>query len=183
NEGYASKKETFLKPDAAFYDRLKTLGQLTGQAAPENRFRNDLKLLNENTIYSFTISFEPDQDTFPEQKYGDDFKRALMQASLFGNAVMAVRGHADTRHLLDEFLEMAEARRVIRKNGARYTLTDGSPLDLNNTKAVIDLINKRNLTGPGDHNPKGLVVALQQLSQRRGGRGRGFLFTHPHSPP
>jgi ABC-type nitrate/sulfonate/bicarbonate transport system substrate-binding protein len=175
NEGYARNKSEFLKPDAAFYDRLKTIGRLVGQAPPENRFRNDLKLLNENTIYTFTISFEPNQDTFPEEKYGDDFKRALMQASLFGNAVMAVRGHADTTKLIAEFLQMAENRNVIRRNGTGYALANGTPLDLNNVKGIVDLINKHNLKGRGpndEHDPKGLVAGLQELSQNRANRVR-----------
>ena len=59
-----------------------------------------------------------------------------MQASLFGNAVMAVRGHADSTKLIAEFLQMAENRRVIRKNGNSYTLANGTPLDLNNVKGI-----------------------------------------------
>jgi hypothetical protein len=176
NEGYVRNKSNFLKPDAAFYDRLKTIGQLVGQAPPENRFRNiDLKLLNENTIYSFNISFEPNQDTFPEDKYGEDFKRVLMQASLFGNAVMAVRGHADSYKLIDEFLKMAQSKNIIRSTGNGYTVVGGGPLDLNNVKGIVDLINKHKLRGRGpddEHNPMGLVAGLQELSQNRANRVR-----------
>jgi ABC-type nitrate/sulfonate/bicarbonate transport system substrate-binding protein len=175
NEAGAHNKSEFLKPDAAFFDRLKVVGRLVGQAAPENRFRNDLKLLNENTIYSFTISFEPNEDKFTEEKYGEDFKRALMQASLFGNAVMAVRGHADTYKLIDDFLKMAVSRNVIRKSGAGYTVVGGGPLDLNNVKGIVDLINKHNLRGnsPDDEpNPMRLVAGLQKLSQDRANRVR-----------
>jgi ABC-type nitrate/sulfonate/bicarbonate transport system substrate-binding protein len=182
NEGYASKKETFLKPDAAFYDRLKTLGRLTGQAAPENRFRNDLKLLDANTIYTFTIHFEPNEKKFSEEKYGEDFKRALMQASLFGNAVMAVRGHADPAKLIAEFLSMAQNRRVLRRSGPGFVLADGSPFDINNTKGIIDLINKHNLTSNDEnHDPKGMVEGLQILSQGRADGVRDAVVKYAES--
>ncbi|HJT77293.1 MAG TPA: ABC transporter substrate-binding protein, partial [Gemmataceae bacterium] len=92
--GDAKERHEFLKPDFD-YGKIKEQGGLVGKAPPQNRFREDLKVLPENTIYSFTIGFKPDQTTFPEKNYRDDFQRALEQASLFGNSVVLVRGHSD----------------------------------------------------------------------------------------
>ena len=92
--GDASTRTRFLRANYD-YNRLQKIGDLTGKAPPAERFSDNVKFLDKDTIYSFTIYFEPNQHEFPEARYGDDFQRALDQASLFGNAIVVVRGHAD----------------------------------------------------------------------------------------
>jgi hypothetical protein len=95
---------------------------------------------------------------------------------------MAVRGHADPTRLIAEFLQMAEKRHVIRRSGTGYVLANNTPLDLTNTKGIIDLINKNNLSSNDqEHNPRGLVLGLQELSQNRADRVRDSVVRYAES--
>src|SRR5262249_54527036 len=148
---------------------------LTGQAPPEERFRNNVKLLPENTLFSFNISFEVSQSTFSEAQYGPDFDRAVRLASLFGNAVIAVRGHSDpASKLLGEFLIGAEKKNLVTRKGDDYLLADGTKLDLNDTKKILELIDKNDLHGK-EFDLKELVKALNELSQKRAEAVRGAV--------
>jgi len=51
--------------------------------------------LDDKTIYSFTINFEPNQNTFSAEQYGVEYQRVIENAERFGNAVVAIRGHSD----------------------------------------------------------------------------------------
>jgi ABC-type nitrate/sulfonate/bicarbonate transport system substrate-binding protein len=148
------------------YDTIKKLGGLTGQDIPARRFRDDAKFLTEDTIYTFTISFQPNQATFPEKEYGQAFLRALEQASLFGNAVMAVRGHADAVMVLRMFAETGLKKGALKKGKGpdEYILKDGKSLDLRDAKKVLELINKDNF---GNKDLSLEVRFLQGLSEKR----------------
>jgi hypothetical protein len=183
NQGYAREKNEFLKADLD-YAELKTLGNLTLQDPPEERFHPNLKLLPQNTIYSFTITFGNNQSDFPEENYGADFQRALRMASLFGNAVMSVRGHADPSNLVPQFLYSAKKRGVVREQGGDYVLADGTKVDLNDTKALLGLIEKYDLTDVdpdpkhGGVNPKELAGLLQDLSNKRANAVRDSVMKY-----
>jgi NMT1/THI5 like len=158
-EGYAKTRVELLKADLD-YAKLKKDGALTGQAPPEERFRTNVKLLPENTLFSFNISFEPNQ--------------SVRLASLFGNAVIAVRGHADPSKMLGEFLTGAEQKKVLTRKGDDYLLADGTKLDLNDTKKILELIDKNDLRGK-DFELKDLVKQLTTLSQTRAETVRGAV--------
>ena len=163
--GDAKARHEFLT--AGFdYDKLKKLGELTGQDIPTRRFRDDATFLTENTIYTFTISFQPNQASFPEKEYGEAFQRALEQASLFGNAVMAVRGHADAVIVLQMFREAGLKKGELKKGKGKYdyTLKDGTRLDLRDARKVVELIKKDNF---GNKNLDQEVKFLQGLSEKR----------------
>jgi ABC-type nitrate/sulfonate/bicarbonate transport system substrate-binding protein len=155
----------FLAPNFD-YDRIKNLGDLTGRPLPAERFRQDVKFLTQDTIYFFTISFQPDQSDFPEQQYGDSFQRALEQASLFGGAIVAVRGHADPSNLLKRFRDAGLSSGRLRQGAGpdEFILGDGSTLDLKNAKKVVELIKKDNF---GDPKLQQMEQFLQALSERR----------------
>jgi ABC-type nitrate/sulfonate/bicarbonate transport system substrate-binding protein len=179
--GSVSKRVEFLKPNFN-YENLKRVGQLTGKALPEDRFRNvDVKILPENTIYYFTISFEPNQSEFSEAKYGEDFERALEQAALFGNAVVAVRGHADPSKLVNAFFKDALADRIVTKKGADYFLKDGTKLDSLNTKKMVDMIEKDNFGGATNGDYKGAIKFFQELSEKRAEAVRQSLLKYAGS--
>jgi ABC-type nitrate/sulfonate/bicarbonate transport system substrate-binding protein len=156
------------------YERLKKLGDLTGKAPPAERFRDDVKFLTEDTIYFFTISFEPNQSVFPEREYGEAFQRALEQASLFGKTIMAVRGHADSTNLLEMYRKTGlDAGSLKRGSGPdEYILRDGSKLDLKNARKVVELIGKDNF---GNDSLNKSVQYLQDLSQKRAETVRGSV--------
>jgi outer membrane protein OmpA-like peptidoglycan-associated protein len=152
--------------------------------APPERFRKDVVLLPENTIYSFTIFFEPNQSEFPAQQYGEQFKRALQQASLFGNAMLAIRGHADPTWVVHSVIESGRNKGVIRDLGnGRFQLRDGSPFDPDDMKQVLKVIADNELflinpqTGRGEtgNRLRDSVAALKQLSDERANRVRGTV--------
>jgi ABC-type nitrate/sulfonate/bicarbonate transport system substrate-binding protein len=149
------------------YNQLKQLGGLTDKPIPASRFRDDAKFLIQDTIYVFTINFEPNQSTFPEAKYGEDFQRALEMASLFGNTVMAVRGHADAMNVLNWFAESGLKKGALRRGAGEheYILKDGTKLNLTtDAKKVVELIKKDDF---GDGRLRLNVTYLQDLSEKR----------------
>jgi ABC-type nitrate/sulfonate/bicarbonate transport system substrate-binding protein len=179
--GSIATRAEFLKANFD-YDHLTKLGQLTGKALPEDRFRNvDVKILPENTIYYFTISFEPNQSDFPEAEYGEDFQRALEQAALFGNAVVAVRGHADPSNLVNGFMKYGVEAKVLTQRGNAYFLKDGTGLDPLNTKKMVEMIEKEHFVGSHNAELLDAINYLQQLSEQRAKSVRRSLESYAHN--
>lgn len=125
--------------------------------------------LDANTIVSFSINFEPNEQNFSSDRYGAEFLRALKQASQFGNAAVVIRGHADPSKTLMDLIKAGTAKGVIQQNGTqgnyRYFM-DGKPLDLSRTKEVVDLIKKGSFGG-GSNDPAVTMQAALTLSQAR----------------
>ena len=149
----------------------------TARRSPQGRISPEFKFddVKEKTIYSFNIYFDPNKSEFPEAQYGKDFQRALEEASLFGNAVVAIRGHATPACLIDRFLDVGQEKRpaqVRRATGVYTFAADGKPLDLTNIKNVLDAIDKnpdlaihgrRRQDAPAERGGEG----LQELSEER----------------
>jgi ABC-type nitrate/sulfonate/bicarbonate transport system substrate-binding protein len=182
NLGYAKERKEFAKPDYANKDEgkgyvdLKASGDLktdafekTGSVEAKVVLPTDQKKIEDDTISFFTINFKPDQSTFDENQYGKDFERALEQAALFGHAVVAVRGHSDNLALLQKFVEEGTKQGLLKKVSAgKYTLKDGTELDLNDAKKVIETIQKLNFGGvAAQDDPKAMLKGLQELSEKR----------------
>jgi len=140
-EGYVGQRVEFFKPELN-YEFIQSLGKLTAKEAPTERFRKDIVLLPENTIYSFKVEFQPNQSTFSEEKYGEEFKRALQQASLFGNAVVAIRGHGDPSWAVESFVQSGQKRGVVRQRAGAYHFADGRPFNPHDMKEVVAAINQ-----------------------------------------
>jgi ABC-type nitrate/sulfonate/bicarbonate transport system substrate-binding protein/outer membrane protein OmpA-like peptidoglycan-associated protein len=125
--------------------------------------------LDANTIVSFSINFEPNEQTFSSDRYGAEFLRALKQASQFGNAAVVIRGHADPSKTLMDLIKAGIAKGIIQQNGTqgnyRYFM-NGKPLDLSRTKEVVDLI-KNGSFGGGNTDPAVTMQAALSLSQAR----------------
>lgn len=125
--------------------------------------------LDANTIVSFSINFEPNEQTFSSDRYGAEFLRALKQASQFGNAAVVIRGHADPSKTLMDLIKAGIAKGIIQQNGTqgnyRYFM-NGKPLDLSRTKEVVDLI-KNGSFGGGSTDPAVTMQAALSLSQAR----------------
>lgn len=51
--------------------------------------------LDTGELYSFEIFFGPDQNTFPADRYADDFKQLIDFAQAYGGAIITVEGHSD----------------------------------------------------------------------------------------
>ncbi|HVS36682.1 MAG TPA: hypothetical protein VMS17_14070, partial [Gemmataceae bacterium] len=102
------------------YAKLKALGDLTAKVdAPRTaRFADNPK--EKNTLYSFNVYFGGGQDFFPEAQYGGDFQRAVEQASLFGNALISLKGHANGQELNWEFRKAAVQRGLLTERQGKY---------------------------------------------------------------
>ncbi|MBU6385247.1 MAG: ABC transporter substrate-binding protein [Pirellula sp.] len=125
--------------------------------------------LDANTIVSFSINFEPNEQTFSSDRYGAEFLRALKQASQFGNAAVVIRGHADPSKTLMDLIKAGTAKGIIQQNGTqgnyRYFM-NGKPLDLSRTKEVVDMI-KNGSFGGGSNDPAVTMQAALTLSLAR----------------
>ena len=168
SEGYASKRADFLPPDFDFdkAGKLDTLaGGIKGKLVPNSAEGAELDKL----LFTFKITFKPNQSAFSEEEYGKAFQRATELASLFGNAVVTVRGHADPRRCLEEFEKAAVFKEILTRDGKGYKLKDGSKIDLDNPKdmkRVVALIRKENFDGaPTD--PRKTLKTLDELSLKR----------------
>jgi ABC-type nitrate/sulfonate/bicarbonate transport system substrate-binding protein/outer membrane protein OmpA-like peptidoglycan-associated protein len=149
----------FVEPKAV--ERFNTAGETTDMFMGEN--------LDANTIVSFSINFEPNEQSFSTDRYGAEFLRALKQASQFGNARVVIRGHADPTKTLIDLVKAGMAKGVIQQVGQpgnfRYFM-NGKPLDLSRTKEVVELVRAGSLGG-GTVDPTVTMQAALTLSQSR----------------
>lgn len=134
--------------------------------------------LDDKTIATFTIHFDPGSADFSAEQYGADFQRALQAASQFPNAVVVVRGHSDPTKTLVDFLRVGLSRGVIKRTGNpgnfQYYL-DGQALDISQTQRVTDFIKSGqfNASGLKDGNghplddPRDTMNAAMTLSHSR----------------
>lgn len=125
--------------------------------------------LDDNTIVSFTINFEPNQQGFSADRYGAEFNRAVKAASTFGNARVVIRGHSDPTKTLIELVKSGMAKGIIKQSGTvgnyRY-FYKGKPLDLENLKEVMSLIESGAFAG-GNPDPTVTMQAALTLSNAR----------------
>ena len=122
--------------------------------------------LSDGTILSFSIHFGQNEATFSEQKYASDFAHVVEAASKFGNAAVAVRGHADPSNLIYQFTAAGKKKGLIGQVGNVFTLR-GKPFDMTNTAQMFKEIESGAFDNGGEVNLKTLVRGLQDLSQRR----------------
>lgn len=117
------------------------------------------KDLEDDTILSFTIYFEPEQTMFPVATYAADFQRVVKNASTFGNAVIVVRGHSDPAMTLQHFFWAARAKGLITGEPGNYRFGD-QPLNLADTHAVLAAIAGDNFAGLRRQDKSGATVAI-----------------------
>ncbi|MBT5706499.1 MAG: hypothetical protein HOI66_09275, partial [Verrucomicrobia bacterium] len=138
--------------------------------------RNEIEMLSsgdeldDRTILSFTISFEPNQNAFSAVQYGAEFQRVMETAERFGNAVVAIRGHADPTKTLLELVQAGIKKGVLKRSGSRgnynYSL-NGRPLSLDSTPDLIRLIGAGSFDGIKEFNPRETMQAALNLSRKR----------------
>jgi hypothetical protein len=185
-QGYASKRYDLARADFD-YKNVKKLGGLkTDLEDSEGGFIETTKLpkqeeVEKDTLYFFTINFAPNQKTFEEEKYGEDFQRALQDASLFGNALVAVRGHADLQKFLQDFTRAGLSKGLIKRQGQpgkyEYFTKDGQKFELTDTKRIIDMVQKDDYSS-GENDPKQTLQALLRLSQDRAEEVRKAVLSY-----
>ncbi|NIM13309.1 MAG: nitrate ABC transporter substrate-binding protein [Candidatus Aminicenantes bacterium] len=54
----------------------------------------------EGTLFQIEVGFEPNQSTFPEARYANDFQKALEIAQTYGGSLIIIEGHSDPLGIL-----------------------------------------------------------------------------------
>jgi ABC-type nitrate/sulfonate/bicarbonate transport system substrate-binding protein len=176
------------------YGRIKNLGALTAVVEAPQVARFAANAEERDTLYFFSVKFEGGRSDFPEAKYGQHFQRALEQASLFGNALVSIRGHANAQEMAWAFRDTVLRRGIVRQQGNQFFLRDGSEFTMNDMKAIVALMEKEGLgdvTFPAAGLPpnttlRGYLQVLQTLSQDRAASVRrailGYAASHGYRP-
>ena len=173
--GYATKRLGF-DPSGLDYPAVARLAGLKyvkpkfegGRIAETLDFSPEADL-DEKTIVSFTISFEPNQSEFSSDRYGAEFNRAIQAASTFGNAVIVVRGHSDPTQTLREFINAGIKKGLIKRQGQSKNYKyffKGRPLDVDAIGEVVKMIESGSFEGT-DHKPRETMQAALNLSYAR----------------
>jgi outer membrane protein OmpA-like peptidoglycan-associated protein len=181
-QGFAKQRGTIAGSplnwnSSAFLGYLKKTGGEKGERFRAEVVQRELEMLNsgggldDNTIYTFTVGFEPNQDSFSEAQYGKDFDRVLALASEYGGAVIAVRGHSDPTKVLATLVQAGMRKGLLQRSGGpgnwRYSLR-GKQLKLENTEQLVRLIKSGAFDGAGViESPREIMQAALNLSLRR----------------
>jgi ABC-type nitrate/sulfonate/bicarbonate transport system substrate-binding protein len=170
--------ETLAKQAGVEYVLPSTGERFTPQAESIDGFGGEE--LDANTIVSFTINFEPNQQEFSSDRYGAEFDRALKAASTFGNARVVIRGHSDPTKTLSDFVTAGMTKGILQRNGTagnyRY-FYQGRPLDMTNIKNMAELI-KAGAFGGGNNDPAVTMQAALNLSKARADAVKAALAIH-----
>lgn len=181
NLGYAKERYGLL-PSGFDYNAPEFTAALSKTAAPQGeRFRAEAVrdeieqlsaggTLDDSTIVSFTINFDPNQNEFSDVQYGAEYQRLVEMANKYGNAVFAIRGHSDpTKTLLDLVnagLAKGELKRA--KSGNEYIYSfRGRPLSLENTPELVKLVESGAFDSVAAANPRQTMQAALNLSLKR----------------
>lgn len=126
--------------------------------------------LDDRTIVTFVIQFEPNQQGFDINAYADKFAEAVRQAQTFGNCVVAIRGHSDPTKTLVDFLKAGMALGTIKRSGSQAEgfqyFFNNKPLDMTQTAVILKAITAGDF-GKADPNPQDTMQAAFNLSQTR----------------
>jgi outer membrane protein OmpA-like peptidoglycan-associated protein len=173
--GYAKDRFGF-DPSGLNYQSLAKIAGLKYERpqASSTRIAEDFDFspdaeLDDKTIVSFTINFEPNQSEFSADQYGSEFMRTIQAASTFGNAIVVIRGHSDPTRTLRELVNAGIKKRLIERTGSsgkyKYFLK-GRPLDVNSIDTIVDLVQSGDFEGT-EHKPREAMQAALNLSHAR----------------
>jgi len=194
NRGYAKTRCAFF-PSTLDYDSPTFLSYLTKTGVQrKEKFRAEAVqeeiealttgALDERTLLTFSINFEPNQDSFSEEQYGAEYKRLVEQADKYANAVFAVRGHSDPTKTLSEIVKAGMKKGILQRAGTegnyKYSL-NGKPLDLSSTKEIIRLIEEGAFDGIAEYNPRETMQAALNLSRQRAEALRDSIINYAES--
>lgn len=178
--GYAKNRAGFV-PANWDWKKIAQLAGVTYTAPTKSQGRVRAETLNfdeenlkEDRILSFEILFGPEQDTFPVDSYGAEFRKIAENAALFGKGVIVIRGHADSTLVLRQWLQAGMEKGVITRegrserqggNGYIYRLR-GKPINFHNLPSIIDEIEKGTFVG-ASVDPRFTIAEARKLSHRR----------------
>ena len=193
--GYANERRDLLPApfdwsSATFTGYLTKTGGSSGERFnPEATLEEIEKLsaggaLDADTIYSFTISFSPNQQEFSVKHYAGEFRKVVKLASKYGGAAVAIRGHSDPTKTLLTLVKAGMQRGVLKRSGAsgnyKYFL-NGRPLDLQSMTTVQRAIEGGAFDGATGQNPRLVMQNALNLSRRRAQAVRSALISYAKS--
>ncbi len=181
SEGYAKVKQG-LFPSTLAWGSTAFIGYLTKTKVTKGeRFRAEAVVseiekltagggLDEKTILSFAINFEPNEEKFSAVQYGSEYQRVIDTLGKFGNAVIAIRGHADPTKTLLDCVRAGVKKGTLKRTGTqgnyKYSLS-GKPLSLTNTADIMRLVAEGQFDGVPQHNPRETMQVALNLSRVR----------------
>lgn len=140
--------------------------------------------LDSRTIVSFTIGFEPNSTEFSAVQYGAEFQRVVDALGKFGNAVIAVRGHADPSKVLYEFVQAGMSKGILKREGTKgnysYSL-NGKALNVAATPELLKMIAEGEFDGVDEHNPREVMQAALNTSLQRAEAVRTAIIEYAKS--
>lgn len=181
SRGYAKQRVPLLPSgldynSAAFKGYLTKVDMTKGERFAGEAVKKEIEelssggALDDRTIVAFSINFEPNQTSFSADQYGADYQRVVELTNKYGNAVIAIRGHADPTKTLLELVKAGMTRGILKQTGSSgnfsYSL-NGKPLDLTRTDEVTKLIEGGSFDGVPDHNARETMQAALNLSLKR----------------
>ncbi len=189
NWGYATKKTEFVHPALDYRQIAKISGLTYEEVKKESRIIAEQvdvfpdSNLDDRTILSFTINFEPDQNEFTIDQYGQDFERAVEAASTFGNAVIVIRGHSDPTKTLVDLIKSGMSNGTIKRSGSTGNFkyyVDNQELNLNQTNRVVELIKSNRFDGVNP-SPRETMQSALNLSFSRATTVRDAIVEYSKS--
>jgi outer membrane protein OmpA-like peptidoglycan-associated protein len=182
--GLAKVRQGFIAPSLD-YKKLAQLASIEYVEPPKTRERISGEFqvfpdtdLDKDTIVSFTIQFQPDQSTFNAEQYGTEFTRVIENASLLGNAVVVIRGHADPSKTLYHLVKLGLKKGTLKVTGTgkdRKYFYNGKPLDITATREICALIDKGEFDGDNQWIPRQIMGAALRTSHTRANAVRDAL--------
>ena len=185
NWGFARKRHNLISSSLDFKSPTFTNLLTTTVMAPIQRKRfkeesvraeietfSEEDILDDNTLISFTIQFEANQDTFSETQYREEFDRVIELTSRFGNAAVAIKGHTDPSKVLFSLVKTGIKRGILKRTGTRGSyeyFMNGRSFSLEDTSELIRLIQQKKFDDGSDFDgPYQIMRAGLKLSEQRG---------------
>lgn len=193
--GYASSPQKILAPTFD-WNSTDFIGYLTKTDAGQggNKYEAEAVIeeiesltaggsLDDKTIWSFDINFKANQIEFASAQYKTDYDRVIKELNKYGNAVIAIRGHACPAKTLLHFVRGAiEAGEITRtgnrSQGYRYFMKNGKELKLANTQEVSAMIGSVSLRPGSQWAPREIMQAALNLSRRRAEEVRNSVIKY-----
>lgn len=126
--------------------------------------------LDDKTIVSFDINFEPNATDFSADAYGAEYARLVEMAQKYGNAAIVVRGHSDPTKTLLDFVNAGITKGIVKRTGTpgnfKYFI-NGTAVDLSSTKTIVGLIENGSFDGVPNSDPRQTCQAAMNLSRKR----------------
>ncbi len=181
NQGYAKIRSGLFPSPLDYTDKNLTSMLSITKVERKDRFRAEAVLeeieqlstrggLDDRTIVSFTINFQPNQKEFNDVQYGAEYQRLVEMANKYGNAVFAIRGHSDPTKTLLDLVRAGVAKGIIKRTGSNgnYSYSfRGRPLDLSSTGQIVKLIEAGEFDGASSGDPRQTMQAALNLSRSR----------------